>query len=211
MPAILAITLIFAAFALTHSLLATDRAEHIVARLAGAKFVKSFYRLSYVAFSSTSTAAAFYLIARLPDVAVWRPPAGAQVLMVLLQLAGIAIGLSAFSGMDSLEFLGARQALRGLRKIDGTAGGDEEGIRQRMVDSGIYGVIRHPLYAAGILVFSFAPVLTRNYLTVSVLADLYFIYGALIEERRLIKRFGQAYRDYMKRVPRFIPRMRLSR
>ena len=205
MPAILAIILIFLAFAVTHSLLAADRTKGIAIRLAGAGFVRAYYRLFYVAFSAVSASAAFYLIARLPDMTVWKPPLMVQAFMSLLQLAGAALGIAAFSGMDFLEFAGMRQAIRRMKKMDEPAG-DAEGIRQRLVVRGLYGVIRHPLYAAAILVFSFMPVLTRNWVTVSALADLYFIWGALIEEKRLIKRFGQDYLEYMKKVPRFIPR-----
>ncbi|MDA8387723.1 MAG: isoprenylcysteine carboxylmethyltransferase family protein [Nitrospiraceae bacterium] len=204
--AILAITLIFVLFAVLHSLLAADRTKRLAIKLAGSGSVKAFYRLFYVALSAVSAVAAFYLIGGLPDVTIWRPPIIARALMSLVQLAGLVLGLAAFSGMDALEFVGIRQALRRLKAMD-EAPGDEEGIRQRLVTGGLYGVIRHPLYTAGILVFTFVPVLTRNRLTVSALADLYFIYGALIEEKRLLKRFGQEYREYMKKVPRFIPRI----
>jgi protein-S-isoprenylcysteine O-methyltransferase Ste14 len=34
------------------------------------------------------------------------------------------------------------------------------------------------------------------------------LYGiTLMEERELVERFGQAYRQYQQRVPRFVPRM----
>jgi protein-S-isoprenylcysteine O-methyltransferase Ste14 len=39
-----------------------------------------------------------------------------------------------------------------------------------------------------------------------VLADLYFIYGALVEQRRFLGRFGEEYREYMKKVPLLIPK-----
>ncbi len=208
MPKPFIIALIFAAFALLHSALAAGRAKDLAIRFAGAGLVKAFYRLSYVVISSAATLVSFYLVARLPDVVIWKPPVLVQAVMSLIQLAGLTLGMTAFSGMDFLEFVGIRQAIKYLRGIKEDLPGDQEGIRQRLIVRGLYGVIRHPLYAAGILIFSFVPVITRNWLTVSALADLYFIYGALIEERRLIKRFGQDYRDYMKRVPRFIPRIR---
>jgi protein-S-isoprenylcysteine O-methyltransferase Ste14 len=46
-----------------------------------------------------------------------------------------------------------------------------------------------------------------NGLTITVLADLYFIFGMFIEERRFLKIFGEQYREYMKQVPRMVPRI----
>ena len=36
----------------------------------------------------------------------------------------------------------------------------------------------------------------------------YFIIGSILEERRLLARFGDAYREYQQRVPMLIPRLR---
>jgi protein-S-isoprenylcysteine O-methyltransferase Ste14 len=60
---------------------------------------------------------------------------------------------------------------------------------------------------AGLIIFTFSPRITVNGLTITVLADLYFIFGMFIEERRFLKIFGDQYREYMKKVPRMVPRM----
>ncbi len=201
---ILTVALIMACFALLHSLLAADRTKDLTARLTGPRFVKAFYRLIYVLVSAAASLAAFGLISMLPDKVLWSPPGMVMAVMGLLQFFGLLLGLATFSMMDSMEFIGLRQAIRHMKGEPPS--GDAEGISQRLSTGGLYGMIRHPLYTAGILIFTFIPVITVNWLTVTVLADLYFIYGAFIEERRLIKRFGQDYRKYMKKVPRFIPR-----
>lgn len=121
-----------------------------------------------------------------------------------MQALGITISAAAFWHFHIGEFLGISQAVRSLR---GTVHhGDEEGLRQTLVTTGIYGMVRHPMYLAGILIFTFNPYITRNLLTVSVTADIYFVAGAFLEEQRLIRRFGDEYRRYMKRVPRFLPK-----
>ncbi|MEK6744140.1 MAG: hypothetical protein AABZ15_11035 [Nitrospirota bacterium] len=66
--------------------------------------------------------------------------------------------------------------------------------------------MRHPLYAAGLVIFTFSPHITVNGLVITVLADLYFLFGMLIEERRFLRIFGDQYREYMKKVPRMVPR-----
>jgi len=72
----------------------------------------------------------------------------------------------------------------------------------------VYGIVRHPLYVAGLIIFTFSPNFTVNGLTITVLADLYFIFGMFIEERRFLKIFGEQYREYMTKVPRMLPRLK---
>jgi arylsulfatase A len=75
---------------------------------------------------------------------------------------------------------------------------------------GIYAVVRHPRYvSAGIGVM--ASVLFINHLGVYLLMLLVVPAGLLMvifEERELVGRFGDDYRNYQRQVPRFIPRWR---
>ncbi len=77
----------------------------------------------------------------------------------------------------------------------------------RLIDQGIYSQIRHPRYVA--LGFGMSgAILFMNYLALYVLlvASVPLVYGlVLIEERELRERFGQAYVDYSRQVPRFVP------
>lgn len=75
----------------------------------------------------------------------------------------------------------------------------------RLVDTGIYAVVRHPQYLGGILSIFIATLLFYPHWLFVVLG----IPGAVIlywstreEEKRLIKRLGNDYRVYMQRVPR---------
>jgi len=75
----------------------------------------------------------------------------------------------------------------------------------RLVDTGIYGVVRHPQYLGGILAIFVATLLLYPHWLFAVLGIL----GAVIvywstreEERRLIVQFGSDYQAYMQRVPR---------
>ena len=80
---------------------------------------------------------------------------------------------------------------------------------QPLLDQGIYARLRHPRYVFVILSV-FALALFTNYLAVYLLCPLagVVLYGiTLMEERELVERFGQAYRQYQQRVPRFVPRM----
>jgi protein-S-isoprenylcysteine O-methyltransferase Ste14 len=75
----------------------------------------------------------------------------------------------------------------------------------RLVDTGIYGVVRHPQYLGGILAIFVATLLLYPHWLFAILGIL----GAVIiywssgeEERRLIAQFGSDYQAYMQRVPR---------
>lgn len=75
----------------------------------------------------------------------------------------------------------------------------------RLVDTGIYSVVRHPQYLGGILaLFLTTFLLFPHWLFVVLgipgIAVLYF--STTMEEKRLIEQFGNEYVDYMKRVPR---------
>jgi methanethiol S-methyltransferase len=84
----------------------------------------------------------------------------------------------------------------------------EEG---RIVDSGIYGILRHPVYASILRVSIGLALINGN---ANAIAFIIFIplglFGwiRLVEEKELIERFGQSYLDYRKRVPAFWPRLR---
>lgn len=75
----------------------------------------------------------------------------------------------------------------------------------RLVDTGVYGVVRHPQYLGGILAIFVTTFLLYPHWLFAVLG----VPGAVIlywstryEESRLIERFGSDYQAYMQRVPR---------
>lgn len=207
MEAVARVAAVCLAFAFVHSLCVTSRVKSLIRRLLGDTFVRAFYRFFYTLFSALTTLAAAYLIIRMPDHYMFRGPAWFRWPMHAVQAGGLVMGLLSFNSVRPLEFVGVAQLWRYLRRREVT--GDPEGITGRgLVKTGMYAVVRHPLYLAGIIIFTFEPNITRNWLTVTVLADFYFVYGALVEERRLIGRFGDGYRRYMAEVPRFIPRIR---
>jgi len=172
----------------------------------GETFMRVYFRALYNAISCITAGTAFYLVRQIPDRELWTSPGWLKWIMYAIQLGGGAFGSLAFKHLDIGEFLGLRQIVRYWKRHE--VAGNSEGLTQNeLVTTGVYGIVRHPMYLAGILIFSFNPYLTRNNLTISVLADLYFLFGAFIEERRFIRVFGEQYREYRKRVPRLIPRI----
>ena len=198
------ITAIFLIFAFMHSLCVQERVKLLYARLFGERTAKGTYRFLYILFSAFTTLLAFLYIYNLPDYYIYRGPAWFRWPMHTIQLAGLLFAASTFRTLDNLEFLGIKQFIKFIK--DQEIEGDIEGITiNRLITTGAYGVVRHPMYLGGLIIFTFEPNITRNWLTVSVLADMYFIYGAMAEEKKLLKHFGREYEEYMKRVNRFLP------
>jgi protein-S-isoprenylcysteine O-methyltransferase Ste14 len=82
----------------------------------------------------------------------------------------------------------------------------EEG---RVIDSSIYSILRHPIYASAIRVWMGLALLNGN--ANSIILSIFVPLGLtgwirLVEEKELIERFGKSYLDYRKRVPAFWPK-----
>jgi protein-S-isoprenylcysteine O-methyltransferase Ste14 len=73
-----------------------------------------------------------------------------------------------------------------------------------LVDSGIYGIVRHPQYLAGVLINIALPLITLHWLVIipGLIAAIITYSDTYDEEKRCIEKFEEAYRGYMKKVPR---------
>ena len=200
------IFLVFFPFALLHSVTVSHRFKDLCTRAFGRTFMAVWYRFLYTLVSIVTVAIAFKLMRQVPDRHLWTAPAVLLWPMYGLQAGAAVFGAMVFQHLDGLEFLGVKQIWRYL--VNGEVGGNLEGLTlQGLITTGVYGIVRHPLYVAGIVFVTFSPHVTVNGLTFTVLADLYFLFGMFIEERRFVKIFGDEYREYMKQVPRMVPRI----
>jgi protein-S-isoprenylcysteine O-methyltransferase Ste14 len=78
---------------------------------------------------------------------------------------------------------------------------------QRLVTSGIYRHIRHPMYSS-LLFLTWGAALkfvTTSTLVLAVFATLALVATAKAEETENVTRFGREYIDYMERTWRFVP------
>ena len=80
----------------------------------------------------------------------------------------------------------------------------------RVVDSGPYSIVRHPIYTGAILaVFAFAVARASPFdLLVALLFTVFFTCKARVEERFLQEELGMAYDAYRRRVPMLVPFLR---
>jgi protein-S-isoprenylcysteine O-methyltransferase Ste14 len=71
--------------------------------------------------------------------------------------------------------------------------------------SGPYRFVRHPLYFFVLLMIWSNPYLTLDRLLFNVLWTTWICLGAFLEERDLVADFGEAYREYKRKVPMLLP------
>lgn len=84
----------------------------------------------------------------------------------------------------------------------------EEREEPGVIRKGVFGVVRHPIYLAEVLLYLGLLMLSLSLAAAVVwaiaIAFLHII--SRYEEKLLLARFGQAYQAYMREVPMWIPR-----
>jgi len=203
----------FGLFAFLHSIGAREPFKNALARWTSPFFVEHFWRLLYCALSFV---ALYYGVATLhwvrhPENDVWLIvyPDWLWQTITGLHLASIALLYIAFIQSDYLEFLGLKQAGRGLVALFGKRARHatmELFGTDRLVVTGIYGWVRHPMLAAGLL-FLLTSGPSFNNLVYTGMYAAYMLIGGYYEERRLVRIFGEEYLRYQARVGAFFPRL----
>ncbi len=70
---------------------------------------------------------------------------------------------------------------------------------------GPYLWVRHPLYFFSLVMIWANPHFSYDRLLFNIMWTAWIIIGTMLEERDLVKDFGDGYRDYQKRVPMLVP------
>jgi len=183
-PAVLWNAAWFALFAVHHSLLARTRIKSLVL----SRLPDGLERTSYVLVASGLFVLVVRLWAPVPGT-VWAVSGIGAALLTTIQLVAVGVTLRAASRVDVLELAGIRQAC-------GMPGRTPVGL----LDTGLYGMVRHPIYLAWLLLVWPVPVMTATRLTFAVLSTAYLVAAIPLEERALLRTFGRTYADYRRRV-----------
>jgi protein-S-isoprenylcysteine O-methyltransferase Ste14 len=82
-----------------------------------------------------------------------------------------------------------------------------------LIKDGAFSRVRHPLYLGSVLFFLSLVLTTFSLIALAAFLGIFLFYNSIAayEEKWLLDRHGQAYRDYMRRVPRWLPRVRPPR
>jgi len=97
----------------------------------------------------------------------------------------------------------------GTRELVKTKLGGVKGIPDKIITSGIYRYIRHPINLGFMFIFAgwyllWAGIISLYFLPILILI---FVLVSFYEERNLIKVFGEEYISFKKRVGMFIPKL----
>jgi protein-S-isoprenylcysteine O-methyltransferase Ste14 len=107
-----------------------------------------------------------------------------------------------------LLFLGGRhydaRQLIGIKQIRDGNSSKLISDKNEFDTSGILGMTRHPWYLAVILLIWSRP-LDASVIVVNTILTAYLIVGTYLEEKKLIREFGDKYRTYQKQVSMLIP------
>jgi len=188
----------WAAFALFHSVTVSEPYERWARRVMGEGRFRAYHRLLFTLYSAAATAAVLLYVRALPDVPLYRIDGWVRFLFHGMQILGA--GLLLWTPWDMKEFVGLRQWERYRKREE-----DAQGRNERLFTGKGYGLVRHPLYLGCSLLLAFHPVQARNSAATAAAVIAYFYLGTFFEERRLVRTFGEAYREYQRRVPRFFP------
>ena len=171
--------MLFAVFALHHSLFARESIKRRVARVLPDRLLRSFY---------VWTASLLLLIV----LALWQPVAGdvyavtgwRAIAHAAVQLGGIWLIARSVAQIDPLE-------LAGVRPASG---------RDSLQIAGPYRWVRHPLYLGWLLAVSGTAHMTADRLTFALITTAYLLVAIPWEERSLRRIFGEPYARYQQAV-----------
>ena len=174
-----------------HSWLAADRVKEFIQQQTGKGY--RYYRLGYSILSTIGLLAMLICNAWVKGNYLFQPNGVSRYISLMLASFGVIIIKLAFKNYSLRTFIGLTP-----EKEDAL---HREGILNR---------VRHPIYSGTILIvigyFLFTPNLAT--LVSCVCIFIYLAIGITLEEKKLVKRFGDSYRDYQKEVPMLISKLK---
>lgn len=183
LPPMMANIALFSLFALHHSVFARQRVRTWVARLVPPGLERAVY---------VWVASLLFLLVCL----AWRPVPG-----VLYSLTGLAAGLGYIVQAAGLLLTVRSAAALGVRDLAGVRPMSGHGdVVPPLNTSGLYAFVRHPLYLAWLLMVFGAPHMTMTRFAFAVVSTIYLAAAVPLEERGLVRAFGDDYRAYRRQV-----------
>ena len=177
---------LFAVFALHHSLMARTGAKAWITRQLPAGLERSVY----VWIASALFLVVCWMWQPLPGV-IWETR-GPGLALYVAQAFGVALTLAAARIVGVWELAGVKQPDL-TRPIEFKADGP-------------FAIVRHPIYLGWVLMVFATPVMTTSQLLFAVTSTLYLIAAIPFEERSLLEAFPEKYGAYQKQMRwRLIP------
>ncbi|MEQ8362345.1 MAG: NnrU family protein [Cyclobacteriaceae bacterium] len=172
-----------------HSLLAADTVKEFFKRVLGNGF--RFYRIGYVVFSSIGLLLLLFFNGNISSEYLLNHEGAARYLSLMFAAFGVIVIKVSFRSYQFSEFVGLTTQ------------------EEPFTTKGILSSVRHPIYSGTILIaigyWLFSPTLPTTVSVICILA--YLPIGIYLEERKLIKQFGERYVKYKRDVPALIPKL----
>ncbi|MGE0590408.1 MAG: isoprenylcysteine carboxylmethyltransferase family protein [Cyclobacteriaceae bacterium] len=172
-----------------HSLLAS----HLVKEAVNHQFpsLMNYYRLTYVIISTVGLLLLLYYNGSIESQDLFQRGGVVRYISLVFAAFGAIILKVSFRTYDLSSFVGVK------KEVD------------TFVRSGLLQHVRHPIYSATILIvigfFLFSPNLPTLISTLCIFG--YLPIGIWLEERKLLKAFGEDYRSYKQEVPALVPKL----
>ena len=180
-------------YCVTHSLLADIRLKSKFETLLGTNY--KYYRICYSIFAAITLAMVLCFQISLESIQLFHFPIFQYAGGFLLCLPGAYIMIVCIK--KYFYELSGIQVLQDKKQ--------EVTLRQ----DGVHSIVRHPLYFGTLLfvlgLFLFSPLLTN--LIATIMIFIYTLIGIIHEEKQLNLEFGDAYKQYARKVPGLLPRL----
>jgi protein-S-isoprenylcysteine O-methyltransferase Ste14 len=186
-------------FGLIHSILAGREIKTAFQRRFGDRACHGLYRIVYNGVTVMTLIPIAYLIVFAETRQVWQFDLRWELPLMIVQGIGLVGLVVSLLQIDLGRFLGTAQLRAYL------SGAPLPLPPEPLQTSGLYAIVRHPLYLFSLLTIWPVTTMTDTYLGFCIGATLYFVIGSWYEERRLIGAFGDDYRAYQRRIPWLIP------
>ncbi|HSM26255.1 MAG TPA: isoprenylcysteine carboxylmethyltransferase family protein [Anaerolineaceae bacterium] len=189
------ILLALALYGVIHSVLAAHRTKEVFRNWWGERNYQRFYRLFFSLQALVLFVPVLYLVVVLPDQIIYRIPSPWVYLTIALQILAVVGIVHTIMLTGMLRFTGVLQAVDPAQSKKPVA----------LVIRSLYRWVRHPIYTSMFFLVWLVPVMSWNILALAIGISFYNVLGAILEERKLINEFGQAYEDYRRSTPFIIP------
>jgi protein-S-isoprenylcysteine O-methyltransferase Ste14 len=196
---VIVLIILFALYGIIHSILASLKVKIFIRQNFG-KLI-AFYRLGFNIFS----VAGLYLIWDLaphPSMKIYELLSPYDSLVLIPQILALVGIFWCFKYVCFKEFIGLSQIDRYLK---GNYSENELDENYTLKIKGPYKFSRHPIYLFSIIILLFRAEMNLAYLTMVISFIAYFYIGSYYEEKKLVRLFGDDYRNYQKEVSRIIP------
>jgi methanethiol S-methyltransferase len=180
---------LLAFFGATHSVMARAPFKQWLSRIVAPEAGRSVY----VAVASAQVALLVWQWRGIDGAVLWQATGALATALVIVQVCGFAIALLSTFLVDHFELFGLAQAFGRTRSTS------------RFVTPLFYRLVRHPLYLGMLIALWCPPTMSIARLALTIGFTLYVLVGARLEERDLVRDFGDDYRAYQDRVPMLLP------